>query len=503
MGTIRFFIPSRDLDDWPEIDRAYLGDAEGHVESCEPTLSGNELLFSRASDQSTRLFVACPVAGLGRPVLGTGSLRGREEPYDLLVELARGRVSQIREMEAHWRLAEWEIPPDISREIEHAHGRLCRATCLSSDGEAIAAAGREALQAGLSASERLMTLFVRRQLLARRREKSRLPILLSCPLKGLRPGLGWEEQFRPTFTAAKVAVEWSLVEEHQGGYDWSLPDEQAAFAARNGLFAIGGPLIDFRPGGLPQWLSDWSHDYWSFQSIVSDFVETAVGRYGDRIGCWEVAAAPNMGTDAGGGEEFDEEYRLAITAKAIEVARQANDGIEISLRIAQPWGEYQRRGRDRLSPRQFAEALVRTGAGLTQITLEVAIGFQPHGSGYRDRFELGRLIDRWSSLEVPLTVALAFPSRGCHDEFADPAISVGSPQWKQPWGEEAQAEWMGEMLSLLMAKTAITGIEWSHFSDGVSHRFPHAGLTRADESGKMILERLRRLRRSCVGCRES
>jgi hypothetical protein len=63
-----------------------------------------------------------------------------------------------------------------------------------------------------------------------------------------------------------------------------------------------------------------------------------------------------------------------------------------------------------------------------------------------------------------------------------------------PVGEEAQARWIDEYLPLLFAKPAVVAVFWNHLSDAQPHRFPHAGLARADGSGKPGLVRIVRQR---------
>jgi len=63
-----------------------------------------------------------------------------------------------------------------------------------------------------------------------------------------------------------------------------------------------------------------------------------------------------------------------------------------------------------------------------------------------------------------------------------------------PVGEEAQARWIDEYLPLLFAKPAVVAVFWNHLSDAQPHRFPHAGLVRADGSGKPGLTRIVRQR---------
>jgi len=60
--------------------------------------------------------------------------------------------------------------------------------------------------------------------------------------------------------------------------------------------------------------------------------------------------------------------------------------------------------------------------------------------------------------------------------------------------EKQQAEWIERFLPLLLAKPAVAGVDWCHFSDGERHEFPHAGLLRPDGSPKPSLESLLQFR---------
>jgi hypothetical protein len=47
-----------------------------------------------------------------------------------------------------------------------------------------------------------------------------------------------------------------------------------------------------------------------------------------------------------------------------------------------------------------------------------------------------------------------------------------------------------------MAKQAVVGIFWTHFSDGAPHDYPHAGLLRPDGTPKPAFDRLQAQRRA-------
>lgn len=492
MGIMRFKIPRDSLETWPQLNQGYLGSIDGRVFPTELLISDDELICKRHSSESARFFVPCPVTGFGIPVLSTGSLREQAEPHLLLIELARGRLGIIRDQVAAWEQAGMQVPESVFMELRASQQSFLRSVCGDEDADLVSSMARSALVHACGAADNLMQAYVQQRLSTRRRRSSHLPVLLSCPLGEMRPSGSLEKSFSEAFTAATISIQWPLVEATQGQHDWTLQDEQLAATERTRLIPLAGPLIDFREEGLPPWLCKWNHDYYALQSFVSDFVETAVLRYSGRIRIWEIVARGNTGF----GAQFDEEHRLALTARSIEVAKQVDDELQILLRISQPWGEYQAAGAHRLSPLQFVDALLRSGVGLTGVVLEIAVGYTFEGTPYRDLLDVSRLIDLWANLGIPLTIALAFPSQSRRDLNADAEIGTTPAQWKTGWSEPAQAEWLGSLFPLLMAKPAVVGIEWSQFSDGIRHRFPHAGLTRSDGSAKPALERLTRFRQS-------
>jgi hypothetical protein len=187
---------------------------------------------------------------------------------------------------------------------------------------------------------------------------------------------------------------------------------------------------------------------------------------------------------------LNEEQRLSLVARSLEVARQVDEEVQLLIRIDQPWGEYQARGQHRLSPVQFVDALIRSGVGLSGVNLEFGVGYRPRGSAPRDLLDFSRLIDQWSQLSIPLHVTLALPSAVGDDTLARSDLEVDSSYSTHMWNEEVQAAWVDRFLPLLMAKQSVVGIFWGHFSDAGVHHFPHAGLLRPDGSPKPVLDHI-------------
>ncbi len=264
---MRFLIrPSDHVPLWPELQRAYLGGIDGRVFPTAVEIEGNLLVCRREVSDSARLYVGYPVPGFGKSVLCTSALREQEEPYLLSVELARGKLGLIRDQLAAWQQIGMGVPDDVAARLRAAHTNLCRSVCRQSEPAEALACSEEALIAACDAAERLAEAYVRQRLAIRRRRSAHLPVLLTCPLGWLRPGTAWEKSFATAFTSAVAMIGWRAVELKQGEYDWTLADEQVAFAERSRLVPVGGPVLDFGHGGMPDWLWQWGHDYYSLQS---------------------------------------------------------------------------------------------------------------------------------------------------------------------------------------------------------------------------------------------
>lgn len=479
MGVMRFLIhPPSVVEDCPDVFRAYLSGWDGRVFPTRVEIDGDVMACRRPVSESGKLHVSWPVDGFGRPVLSTSSLPEREQPYVLAVELARGHISRVRDQVSAWEIQGLSVPAEFRESHQEAHRLFAKAVASQHDLQSASDLAQQAIRTECRASDLLTEAYTQQRLTFLWNRSHQPPALIGCRLDRSVPDQNETELFTKVFSAATVPIEWKHIEPVEGNYNWDLNDTQVRWCEDQRLLTFGGPLIDLSPGGLPQWLWQWEHDVVSLQSFVCDFVETAIRRYYGRIRSWEVATRAN----SGGAMTLSEEDRLSLTARTLEIARQVDEEIQLLIGIDQPWGEYQARGHHRLSPFQFVDAIVRSGVGLSALNLEFAIGYQPRGTPPRDRLMVSQLIDRWSTLGIPLYVTLAVPSRTETEpqENGDLEVPDGSP-WRMPWSDAAQAHWIEEFVPLFMAKQAVVGVFWAEFTDGAGRRYPGAGLV--DESG--------------------
>lgn len=473
MGVMRFTVhPEGLLDAEADLPRAYISGFDGRVFASRFEVDRAVVDFRKMNPDSGKLQIPYPVEGFGKPIVSTASLREHEDPYILSLELARGKICQVRNQVATWEGLGMQIPEDFRSVHQEAHHLFAQATAAKPDVAEVTRLADQAIAKAFVATERLANAYVRQRLSVRFKRSPQLPVSFGCSINCVDAPYKLRQPFLETFNAAAVPIEWKQIEPVEGEYNWDSCDELVAWCMENRLLMRGGPLLDLSPKGLPEWLNQWGHDYFNLQSFLCDFVETAISRYAGKVRLWEVSSRVNTG----GSFNLNEEERLSLVARTLEIARQSDEEGQLMIRIEEPWGSYLSAGDHRLSPIQFVDALLRCGVGLSGVNLELSVGYQTCGSTPRDLLDLSRLLDQWSMLEVPLNVTLAFPSGSEPDPQAVGDVPVAEASWKSPWSTQAQAEWIESVFPLLMAKQSVVGIYWTHLTDAARHVFPNAGL---------------------------
>lgn len=477
MGVMRFTVPPGGLTDKSsDLAQAYVSGFDGRVFPSRIEDEGDVFAVRRVNQDSGKLNIPFTVEGQGRPILSTSTLREQDHTYHLGLELARGKICQVRNQLAAWEGLGMQVTAEFRDIHKAAHQLFARAATSRSAPDDLERLASQAIEKACQAADLLTRIYIGQRLSVRLRRTPQLPVSFGCGLNcaGTVERLG--EDVADTFNAACIPISWRQIEPTEGTYDWSLADALVNWCADRRIVTRGGPLLDLSPAGLPDWLSQWGTDFFNLQSFLCDFVETAMSRYQGRIRTWEIATRVNTG----GAFNLDEEKRLSLLARTFEVARRVDEEAQLFLRIEDPWGAYQSQGSNRLSPIQFVDYLLRCGAGVSGVNLEITAGFNNRSSGPRDLLDFSRLIDQWSMLETPLHVTMAVPAAVTADPQSSAAESVVSPAWREPWSEQAQACWIDLYVPLLMSKQSVVGIYWNHLTDEAPHVFPNAGLIGAD-----------------------
>jgi hypothetical protein len=489
MGVMHFQVPSNLTAEAAEgLRRAYLGgDFDRKPLPTRVELSDDRLHLRRDHDQSGFVCVPWDIAGAGRLIGNTATLMEQPAPYRLLVELARGKVNQVRSQSSEWSFGGLDVHPAISEQIHAATMSFVKALMETNNAEAERQA-TNVLSLAYGTGESLIALYIE-QVFAFRRQRETFEPVFGCRLTEVPPA-PFDDDFRLTFNTVGAPLNWRATEPHEAQYFWDSTDRVVDWAVENSIGVVAGPLIDFSKSGTPDWLQTWEGDLPSLASFMCDYIETAVTRYRDRVRRWVISTASNCPTTLG----LSEEDLMRLTARLAEAAWGIDSNLEVVIGLAQPWGEYLAASNFEYSPFVFADTLMRAGLPLAGFEMEWHMGCSPRGTYCRDPLEASRLLDMFSILGCPLQLALSYPSSEDRDLQADPQLVVGKSGFWHGLTPLAQAEWAETYTALALAKGNITGAFWEHLCDSVPHRFPNAGLIDSMGNRKPSFDRLRILR---------
>jgi hypothetical protein len=485
MGLMRFLLPTDRITE--EIaQQAYLTGFDRVPWQVNIRYSPGELILERAASDSGAMHLTWPVERYGMITLSTGSLVERPEPYYLPLELARGKLGQLRNQMNDWRSLGLSVPADLQQKMADATRLLGQAAVMDQSSAESWALADQTIVLALDAAHQLAGCYTEQALAIRRRNVQRLPSLLGADLGISLLDDYTAREFLQTFNAADVPLTWKEVETAEETYSWEITDRQIEWCRARGLKVVAGPLLQLDARTIPNWLYLYEDDFEAVLTFASDFVRAAVNRYRGQVDGWICAGRLNTAEILGLAEE--ETVRLA--ARAVELTRQWDPQAAILVSFDQPWAEYMGHKRADFPPLHFADALVRANLGLTALMIEINVGYSPGGSMFRDPLEFSRHLDSWSMVGMPLYLSLCAPSAG----HADPLAVRRAKLPPDLWNPRAQQAWVQRYVPLALAKPFVHGVIWNQLRDAEPHDFPHGGLFDLRRHPKPALRQLASVR---------
>jgi hypothetical protein len=483
MGVLKFQVTSPDVASrGADLRRAYVTGLDRTPSRLSVELRQGVMSCYRDTGESGRLFVPWPVDGHGTPIVGTATLAERREPYNLAVELARGKLNDVRNQLADWRQMGLRTPEELDGLLREAQRTFVRAAVSANDPSVSYASAQASLAATWAAGELLADAYTGQVLQTRLAGGVKLPSQLAMTLEGDMKSAPPAGDWSQAFNAARVGCSWKALEPSEGQYRWDDLDAQIAWCHKNQFSLQAGPLLEFRPAALPDWIWLWEGDFETILGLVVDFVRQAVHRYRGKVPVWHLVHRPARSDFLG----LSEEEQIRIAARAVQVARQTDPAAQLTIGVERPWAEWLGSSPFQLGPLHMADYLVRADLGLSGIALEVAPGYTAPGSHLRDLFDFSKLLDLYALLNLPLHVWMTFPSAAGPDPLADPSVRVETSQWPGPPDESAQARWGSRWVAMAVAKPFVRSVAWAQTADAHPHLFPHGGLFRPDQSPKPL-----------------
>lgn len=491
MGSTIFLTP----DGLPAPTRQSLEEAclaGGYDRTPVPTrrdFAGNRLTCTRDTDESGFVMAAWNVPGQGLVMGSTGTLVERDLPYQLVVELVRGKLNQIRCQVEDWKSGGLVIPEDL--------GTMIRSTCRAFAQSLLELPSLEASRVGETAlaeayrtANALMATYTHQLFELRRQRTGPIESKLMGRISRV-PEPQHRETFLSTFNAVCIVPDWAHIEARQSRYRWEEMDEAVAWALASGLEVHAGPIFDFGSVHVPDWVMASAGDPLTLGSFLMDFTGEVIRRYCDRVTRWEICTGSNCSEALGLPE--DELVRLAY--RMSETAWQIDSDLELTLGLSQPWGNYLTSDDHTYSPYVFADTLIRAGLRFTAINLEFLNGVSGGGVFCRDSLETSRLIDLFGILGVPLHITFGYAAGTEADPMAFGGMTPGKyGYWEGGFTPETQAHFASTMASMALCKPHVRAVVWDHIDDSAPHRIPNGGLIDGEGTVRPAMHVLRTLR---------
>jgi len=453
--------------------------------------NGNYVL-THLGDDSLHLCANIELPGIGKVLGATGNLMPRERPYNLLLELLRGKLCRLRNQSTDWELLGLDTPQTLKDELAklcHILGRVVTAENNEID-ETICLDG---LVHAHRLGDELTSIYTQRVLEIRKERTPKLQTRLAI-------GLGEDlDPFEPNpaalahfpFHQIHIPFPWRLLEPAQGQYQWQKADRVIESAMASRLEVSGGPIIDFRHGALPDWVISGKMDQHRLSSILTKHLYAVLNRYQGIVKHWTILLGANLGEVF----DLDEDEWLRLAFHLCDVAAKSGSKTSLVLGINQPSGELMALEPRNYSPLGFAETMVRTGLPIAAIELDMVMGTSPRGSALRELLEVSRVIDAFGFLGKPLRLVVGYPSSPAKDLLADPGQSTGPGRLGSEYTPEGQSLWAKTYLELLLCKPQVEEIRWCHLEDKRPHVYPNCGLIDIDGRVKPAWVDLLELRR--------
>ena len=209
MGVLKFRLPSNDLEARSAgFRKAYIAGLDRTPGRIGLDIRNGLMTCSRDNSESGRLFVPWPIAGYGTPVVGTATLPERPTPYVLSLELARGKLNDVRNQMADWTQMGLRTTPELGEVLASAHRAFVRAAMRTDDPAACLEASQESLEASSNAGDILTDSYMAQVLHNRTASTGKLTTQFGCVLNGDPEKTPGSAQWPSAMNAAQISVSW-------------------------------------------------------------------------------------------------------------------------------------------------------------------------------------------------------------------------------------------------------------------------------------------------------
>ncbi len=254
-----------------------------------------------------------------------------------------------------------------------------------------------------------------------------------------------------------IPMRWVEMEPTEGKYLFAKSDKWIEWAVRTAKVPlVGGPIIDFRRGSVPEWLYIWEHDYETLRELVYEHVKNIVTRYRRTIGTWTVCSGLHVNSNF----TFSLEQVMDLTRLVVMVVKKLQPGAKVQVQIDQPWGEYYAYSPRAMPPMMYAEMIGQAGINPDLFSVRLEMGQPEPGRSARDLMSISAILDRFATLDKPLSVAISVPAAPAPGTDPEVGSQMEPGYWRQKWSPEAQAAWMTQVAGVAVSKPYVHSVCW-------------------------------------------
>ncbi|MCE9618691.1 MAG: hypothetical protein K8R92_02145 [Planctomycetes bacterium] len=439
---------------------------------------GGGVLCDPAEPVATALCLEVDAGAMGRLMLQTCLLKQRDEPYLLLLELARHRIKLYISKSEEWQLFDPEVAGESLKRWEKARSLFVQAM-NEADPAAAETFAKDSLIVALDANERLALLHA--ELLVKRRFGQRAS---TSTVIGVR--VDPRSDVEVCGSSAKVLdvllvpTPWKLIEPAQGKFHFEEMDRWMAFASQTKRPIVAGPLLSFDERNLPSWMEAYRKDFSACVDRAYVFMEQVVHRYQGIVTMWNLGS----GLHANQHFNFNDEQMMDLTRRASVVVRHSRHGSRTLIELTEPFCDHVSRRPGAITPWQYLERLSQEGIHFDAVGIQMCFGGAADGAPIRDLMQVSATLDRFLTFDCKVMVsAFGVPSRP-----TDPKAGW----WRNPWSEQVQSVWASRFVTIALSKPFIETVVWERLID---HKNDATGLLSENGKPKSVFAKLLAIRK--------
>jgi len=469
---LRFVLePNEKLVSEPVQTGAYMVGSDGVPLRAELDLREGQIVCAKRADGPAALAVLWPIPGYGTVLVETSRLMDRDKPYNLALELARGRLLRISLRREEWGLFDFEGMDALATEIDKSRDLFVES--LKADTPAQQSdLGNKALAMSMAAGEKLSHFHADILLTRRKQMHAFTRNTFGCTVDVNNAAEAYRQALRLAFDFAYIPIPWSAIEPVRGQYNWQPFDAWVEWFGQLRIPVRLGPLVSFAPENVPSWLSEGEGSYETVRNLLFEHVRRVVERYQKHVAQWDVIS----GIYAENTYEFNFEQLLELTRVTAALVKQLAPQSQTIIDLTAPWGEYYARNQRTIPPMLYADMVVQSGVAFDGLGVQMVFGLGADGYYVRDMFQISEKLDRIGNLGKPVHVtAVQVPSLA-----TDNSVTAGG-YWRKPWDEMVQAQWLKEFYAIALSKPFVESITYKDLADRpAAPGITSGGLLRAD-----------------------